>query len=72
MNCKLLKLNDNKKELFVFKSKHNVNTFAEQNVQIRTMVGIYNSKMENVRVIFDQTLSMQAHVNTITENCLYI
>ena len=58
-------LNDDKTEFIVFKSKHNVNTFAEQNVQVGgTKVGI-SSKIKNLWVTFDQTLSMQAHVNTI-------
>ena len=67
----MLKLNDDKTEFIVFKSKHNVNTFAEQNVQVGgTRVGI-SSKIKNLGVTFDQTLSMQAHVNTIAKNCFY-
>ena len=33
MNRNMLKLNDDKREFIVLKSKHTVNTFAEQNVQ---------------------------------------
>ena len=41
MSHNMLKLNDDKTEFIVFKSKHNVNTFAEQNVQVGgTRVGI--------------------------------
>ena len=50
-----------------------VNTFAEQIVQVSgtgTMLGI-SSKINNLGLIFDQTLSMQAHVNTIDKNCFY-
>ena len=32
MNANMLKLNDDKTDLIVLKSKHNVNTFAKQNV----------------------------------------
>ena len=71
MNRNILKLNDDKTKLIVFKSKRNVNTFAEQNMQVGgTVVGI-SSKIKNLGVIFDQTLSMQAHVNTIAKNCFY-
>ena len=71
MSHNMLKLNDDKTEFIVFKSKHNVNTFAEQNVQVGgTRVGI-SSKIKNLGVTFDQTLSMQAHVNTIAKNCFY-
>ena len=61
MNHIMLKLNDDKTELIVFKSKQNINTFAEQNVQVSgTKVGI-SSKIKNLGVTFDQMLSMQAH-----------
>ena len=71
MNRNMLKLNDDKTEFIVFKSKRNVNTFAEENVQAgSTIVGI-TSKIKNLGVIFDLTLSMQTHVNTIAKNCFY-
>ena len=55
------KLNDNKTEFIVFKSKHNANTFAERNIH----VGGTKVWIKNLGVAFDQILSMQAHVNTI-------
>ena len=45
MNRNMLKLNVDKPEFIVFKSKRNVNTFAEQNVQVGgTMVAISSKK----------------------------
>ena len=54
----MLKLNDDK--TLVFKSTHNINTFAEQNIQVGgTKVGI-SSQIKHLGVTFDQTLSVQA------------
>ena len=67
MNHNMLKLNDDKTEL----CKWNFDTFAEQNIQVgSTKVG-FSSKINNLGVTFDRTLSMQAHVNTIVKNCFY-
>ena len=42
----MLKLNDDKTEFIVFKSKRNVNTFPEHNVQVGgTMVEISSKKI---------------------------
>ena len=43
----------------MFKSKHNVNTYAEKNVQIGG-TNVENSSKTN-GVAFDQTLLIQAH-----------
>ena len=55
MNNNMLKLNDD--EFIVFKSKHNVNMFVEQNVQVGGTKGGISSKLKNLGVIFDQILS---------------
>ena len=43
--------------------KNNVNMFAEPNVQFSGIKVRSRSKIKNLGVTFDQTLSMQAHVN---------
>ena len=58
-NNNMSKLNDDKTECIVLKSKHYVNTVVEQNVQVGgTKIGI----SLNIKT-FDQTLSMQALVD---------
>ena len=49
--------------IIVFKSKHNVNMFAEQNAQVGGTKARIRSKIKNLGVTFDQTLLMHAHVN---------
>ena len=51
-----------------FKSKHIVNRFADQNVEVGSTKLKINFKIKNTTITFDQTLSMQVHVNTIDKN----
>ena len=53
-----------KTEIIVLKFKFYFNTLAEQNIQVGGIKVEISSKIKNVGVTFDQTLSMQAHVNT--------
>ena len=47
----------------MFKSKNNVNMFAEQNVQVSDTKVRIRSEIKNLGVTFDQTLLMQEYVN---------
>ena len=44
----MLKLNDAKTEFIVFKSRSNVNTFAEQYVQVGGTMVEFSSKIKNL------------------------
>ena len=49
MDHNMRELNDDKTEFIVSKFKHNVNTFAEQNVQVgSTKVGISSKIKKNI------------------------
>ena len=52
-------------------SIYNANAFAEQSVQVGGTEVDISSKVRNLGVIFDQTLSMQSHVNAIAKRCFY-
>ena len=67
----MLKLNDDKTECIVFKSKHNVNTFTERSSWLYKG-GDQVPGNKEIFVTFDHTLSMQAHVNTIAKTVFII
>ena len=63
----MFKINGDKTKFIVYNYKLNVKSFADHNVQAgSTKVEISSN---NIRVAFDYTLSMQAHVNTIAKKC---
>ena len=72
MNHIIFKLNDDKTEFTVFKSKYNINTFVEQNVQVGGTKVEISSKIKNLGVTFDQTLSMQTRVSTMPKTVFII
>lgn len=71
MERNMLKLNDDKTEFIVFKSKHNTSSFAEANFQVGGAAVEVSSRIRNLGVTLDQTLSMQTHVNAIAKVCFY-
>ena len=69
MERNMLKLNDDKAEFIVFKSKRNLKTFAGESIQVSCTAVKINPKVKIMGVIFDQSLSMQSHVNTVARIC---
>ena len=49
----------------MFKSKRNVKTFAGESILISYTAVEISLKVKNIGIIFDQSLSMQSHVNTV-------
>ena len=71
MERNMLKLNDDETEFIVFKSKHNTNSFTGANVQVGGTAVEVSSKLRNLGVTFNQTLSMQTHVKAFAKVCFY-
>ena len=65
----MLKLNDDKTEFVVFKSKQNTSSFARSNVQVGGTAVEVSSKITHLVLTFNQSLSMQTHVNAIAKVC---
>jgi hypothetical protein len=76
MTINLLKLNDSKTELIVFAPKHlrqhcqNMNIKIE-NIKIEDINVEPASHVRNLGVVFDKTLSMEKHVNSVSRTCHY-
>ena len=71
MTNNMLKLNDDKTELFVFATQRQVDAFKGLNINIGNASVQVSSKIRNLGVTFDQTMSMQPHVNSISSSCHY-
>ena len=71
IECNMLKLNDYKAVFIVFKSRQDTNSFTGVNVQVGGILVELGSKVRNFGVIFNQTLSVQNHVNAIAKVCFY-
>ena len=67
---KLKDIND-KTELILVKSKRNVKMFAGESIHVGCTAVEISSKFINHGVIFEQSLFMQSHVNTITGVCYF-
>ena len=66
----MLKLNDDKTEFVVFKSKQN-SMFARSNVQVGGTAVEVSPKITHLVLTFNQSLSMQTHVDAIAKVCFY-
>ena len=74
MKSNMLKLNDDndKTQFIVFKSNRNMKMFAGESIQVGyTAVEEISSKVKKFGVIFDQSLSMQTHTNTVARSVCY-
>ena len=58
-----------KTEFIVFKSKCNVKTSAGERVQVGCNGVTISPKVKNLEVIFELSLPMQSHVNTVAKVC---
>ena len=65
MTKNMLKLNNSKTEFFLAASQHNLKKLRDVSLHIGDIQIYPASKIRNLGVIFDQTMSMKDHVNTI-------
>ena len=71
MELNLLKLNDDKTELIVFTPKHHKHLCSGVNVTIGGCKVEPATHVRNLGIIFDQKLSMEKHITTVSRNCRY-
>lgn len=71
MEHNLLKLNDDKTELIVFAPKHLQGLCQNVSVTFGGSTVTPAAQVKNLGVMFDQTMSMENHVNTISRTCHY-
>ena len=71
MTINLLKLNDSKTELIVFAPKHLRQHCQNMNIKIEDINVEPAPHVRNLGVVFDQTLSMEKHVNSVSRTCHY-
>ena len=65
------KLNDDKTEFIIFSTRNSVGTFFGKKLTFGDTTVEAGSKVRNLGVIFDQTMSMQQQVNTTAKSCRY-
>ena len=71
MNQNMLKLNDDKTELIVFKSKYKHDIYNDLSITISDTVVDYSSQVENLGVIFNRVLSLRQHVFYTSKTCRF-
>ena len=63
MNQNMLKLNDDKTELIVFRSKYKQDLYKNLSITIGDTVVDCSSQVKDLGVIFDRVLSLHQHVS---------
>ena len=71
MDSNKLKLNNDKTELIVFKNKFQMKDHVNVNLNIDDCDIASSSYVKNLGVIFDEDLSMSAHVNTVYKSIIF-
>ena len=67
----MLKLNQDKIELIVFAPKHKVKSLTKLQFHFDGAILSESSRVRNLGVFFDQTLSMEQHASAITKSCFH-
>ena len=71
MHQNMLKLNDDKTELFVFTSKYKQDLHNDLSITIGDTVVDCSSQVKELGVIFDRVLSLRQHVSYTSKKCRY-
>ena len=71
MNQNMLKLNDDKTELIVFKSKYKQDLYNDLSITIGDNVVDCSSQVKDLGVIFDRVLSLHQHVSYTSKTCQF-
>ena len=69
MNQNMLKLNDDKTELFVFTLKYKQDLYNDVSITIGGTVVDCSSQVKDLGVIFDRVLSLRQHVSYTSKAC---
>ena len=67
----MLQLNQDKIELIIFAPKHKVKSLTKLQINFDGAIFSESSCVRNLRVFFDQTLSMEQHASAITKSCFH-
>jgi len=71
MDSNKLKLNNDKTELIVFKNKFQIKEHVQASLNINECNIVASSKVKNMGVIFDEDLSLKAHVNSVYSSIIF-
>jgi len=71
MSGNMPKLNEEKTELIIFNSKHQVRVNEELQLQLGNNTVSVASSVKNLGVYFDTSLTMERQVNAISKACYY-
>lgn len=69
MTRNMLKLNSAKSEVIVFASKHNLGRTEDITVKVGDSIVKPTSDVRNLGVIFDSSMTMEQHVNSVSRSC---
>ena len=67
----LFKLNNDKTELIVFKNKFQLKDHEQACLNINDCEIVSSTKVKNLGVVFDEDLSMTAHVNSVYKSIIF-
>ena len=71
MDSNYLKLNNDKTELIVFKNKFQLKDHVQACLNINDCEIVSSTKVKNLGVVFDEDLSMTAHVNSVYKSIIF-